>query len=283
MRKTVVLASLLVVGFLLLAGSRHSVAESTKVLSPVPAPIVMVLATVQTIEPVTEPEPVVRLTIPPAQNTKLAQQRFARLSVNEHSGALRNGGVPTPDNLGVLQTALAFQEWRSRGRKRPMTVQDALGALAPCMAGLKPCKPTTRQRRWTRNLPMTGLAQPEGWEPRDGTWSQYAENWSKYRDAVTVIFAEGFEPPCQGVPIAWGNAGDDHIAISRGLCKLDCGDTRNWFWGFPKDNLDVPCEIRTEPREPRPTRVASGGTISAASQRLTTTRTQEHDREQRSQ
>ena len=264
MRKTVVLASLLVVGFLLLAGSRHSVAESTKVLSPVPAPIVMVLATVQTIEPVTEPEPVVRLTIPPAQNTKLAQQRFARLSVNEHSGALRNGGVPVSDNLGVLQTALAFQEWRSRGRKRPMTVQDALGALAPCMAGLKPCKPTTRQRRWTRNLPMTGLAQPEGWLPSDGTWSQYAENWSKYRDAVTVIFAEGFEPPCKGKPIAWGNAGDDHIAISRGLCKLDCGDTRNWFWGFPKDNTNVPCEIRTEPREPRPERVARGGMISAA-------------------
>ena len=250
MRRTVVTVFMLVIGVVLLASSEHSEADNTTVLSPVPASVVLVLAPLaaHALEPVAKPEPAVRLMIPSAQNTKLAQQRFARLSINEHSGALRNGGVPTPDNLGVLQTALAFQEWRSRGRKRPMTVQDVMGALAPRMAGLKPQRETKTQQRWTRNLPMTGLDEPEGWEPRDGTWSQYAENWSKYRDSVDLVFREGFEPPCKGKPIAWGCADDDHIAISRGLCKLDCGNTRNWFWGRPEDNLDVPCEIRTVPR-----------------------------------
>lgn len=215
-----------------------------------------------------EPEPVVvepvRLSIPTDQNTKLARQRFSRLSINEHTGALRNGGIVTPDNLAILQTALAFQEWKNRNRSKPLSVQDVVGILAPRMAGLKPQRETRTQQRWTRNLPMIGLAQPEGWEPRDGTWSQFAENWSKYRENVAQVFAEGFEPPCQGKPICWGNAGDDHIAISRGLCKLTCVGTVNWFWGFPKDNTDVPCEQITEPRVPAPLLASRGKTISAA-------------------
>jgi len=233
-------------------------------------PVVRVVAPPAPPEPVLKPEPVaiVRLTIPGAQNTKLAQQRFARLSINEHSGALRNGGKITPDNLGVLQTVLAFQEWKNRSRSKPLSVQDVVGILAPRMAGLKPQRETKTQQRWTRNLPMTGLAQPDGWEPRDGTWSQFAENWSKYRENVAQVFAEGFEPPCKGKPICWGNAGDDHIAISRRLCKLDCVGTANWFWGFPQDNTDVPCEMITEPRLPAPLLASRGRTISAKAARF---------------
>lgn len=253
----VVIGAMLVLGLSTFVISQRSEAGVLKGISLIPKPIISAISRITELVPEPVLKPVVRLTIPSAQNTQLAQQRFVRLSINEDSRALRNGGVPTSDNLGILQTALAFQEWKNKSRRNPLTVQDVIGTFAPCMAGLKPCKPTTKQRRWTRNLPMVGMDQPEGWLPRDGNWSLFAENWSKYRGNIAEVFAEGFEAPCKGKPIAWGCADDDHIAISRGLCKLECVETRNWFWGFPRDNTDVPCEIRTEPRVPAPSRKAT--------------------------
>jgi len=261
MQRSFMAAFVVVLTLMVLASVRSEAEKSHSAVLPT-----FVVPTVKTPEP--GPVPVVvapvRLSIPADQNTKLARQRFSRLSINEFSKPLRNGGVPTPDNLAILQTVLAFQEWQNGDRRKPMTVQDVVGIMAPRMAGLKPQRETKTQQRWTRNLPMTGLAQPEGWEPRDGTWSQFADNWASYRDNVALVFANGFEPPCKGKPIAWGNSGDDHIAISRKLCKLDCVGTVNWFWGFPKANADVPCEMITEPRVPAPLLASRGKTISAA-------------------
>jgi hypothetical protein len=167
--------------------------------------------------------------------------KLARAAANEDSRVLRPAsdggteGVPTADVLAIMQTVSAWARWQHTSQER------AIERLAPHVAGGKPA--LLRRHVVFASLPAFGALQPAAWLPRDGAWSVYGKYWSTFRDAVRELVATGFEPPCDGDPIAYGNEEDAHIAEARGLERLACGDTSG-FWARPRRT--VPARIARE-------------------------------------
>lgn len=161
----------------------------------------------------------------------------ARVVANENSRPLRSiddggtAGVPTEDSYAIMQTIDAWARWQRT------THAKAIRALSPRITGRKP--PASARQAANAELPAIGKAQPRFWLPLEmGVWSVYADNWTKLRAAIAKAAVDGFVPPCPGDPIAWGGDMDDHIAESRKLVRLACGD-RNHFWALPKRVVDA--------------------------------------------
>lgn len=89
------------------------------------------------------------------------------------------------------------------------------------------------QRSWTRGLHL-GEEAPHGW-PRDLDWAgEYRQRFARvYGLSLRIVRGEMGRGPCRGFPIAWGGAMDDHVAIRRGLVRVDCGDTVQRYWERP--------------------------------------------------
>lgn len=174
--------------------------------------------------PPTMPARVLRLRLTSAERVAAA-----RLIANENSAGLRpssdggTGGELYADALGVLQVVHDFAAWTGK------THGQALRALGPHVAGNK--RATRRRHALYRTLPARGTARPALWrDDVDGPWEVYGENWARLRDAVDEAARDGFEPPCPGAVVAWGNESDDSIAESRGLARVQCAGAVNRFW-----------------------------------------------------
>lgn len=157
-------------------------------------------------------------------------------------------GVPTADHFAILQTG------RDLARRRGITLDEAFRVLAPRATGTKP--PLLKQHWWVSGLPGDGDAMPDGWaEGVDGTWSVHAECWARFRVFARALVATNDPGPCPTAPVAWGCSDpeggcyDDPRALARGLCVLDCGDTRNTFWGRPGQGCELDDELTTAARE----------------------------------
>jgi hypothetical protein len=156
----------------------------------------------------------------------------ARVAANEDSRPLRpssgggTSGVPTEDHLGILQVVATV------AKLRRLDPEEALRRLAPRVAGRR--EATRRRQILSAGFPASGGPEPPpGWDPAlDGDWSLHGPLWHRFRAEIDRAVREGFEPPCEGDPIAWGCALDDALAIRRGLCRLACGE-RNRFWARP--------------------------------------------------
>jgi hypothetical protein len=159
----------------------------------------------------------------------------ARVAANEDSRPLRpssgggTSGLPTEDHLGIFQVIAGLSE-RFR-----LDHDEALRRLAPRIAGRRE---TTRRRILVfAALPaLGGLEPPPGWDRAlDGDWRVHGPLWHRFRDEIDRVVREGFEPPCPGALLAWGDEGDDPTAIRRGLCRVDCGSGDNRFWSHPDE------------------------------------------------
>lgn len=158
--------------------------------------------------------------------------KLARAAANEDSRVLRpvddggTAGSPTEDTLAIAQTVDAWARWRHTSHLL------ALERLAPHVAGRRPAQ--LRRHLVFASLPAYGSVQPAAWLPRDGAWAVYGKYWVAFRDAVRMLARDGFVAPCKdGQPIAYGNDVDSSIALRRGLRRLACGDTSN-FWALPR-------------------------------------------------
>lgn len=166
--------------------------------------------------------------------------KLARVAANEDSRPLRragdgNGtaGVPTRDTYAIAQVVHDWAAWQG-------TTHDyALRSLAPHVAGHR--APKRARHAVYSELPATGLLAPLHWErERDGDWRVHGPLWARFRDAVRALVRDGFPAPCASPVIAWGNEGDDHIALSRGLARVQCGDGAvNRYWGKPPSVVDA--------------------------------------------
>ncbi len=197
---------------------------------------------------------------------------LARWCISENSKPLRKhkgwkgdrakrdgtAGVLTEDCFAQAQTVYFFRRWFNEQNNASISERDALRMLGPHATGKKPpivCGPNRRhcpgdRQRWTSTLRERGSEQPSGWvqcthwETNDkgkrvakpdrcsGDWRVARQFWPDARAAAIDIVMDGFQPPCDGEPIAQGGTMDDCIAWRRGLCRLDCGDL-NHFWAEP--------------------------------------------------
>jgi len=164
---------------------------------------------------------------------------ISRVCAHEDSRPLRalsgggTAGEPTEDCLGILQTALTFQS-----EFRYPTTYAAIRVLAPHVTGAREGSP--RHVAYGA-LPAFGLARPESWDEGEyGTWQLHGPYWGRLRDRMVEIAQRGFEPPCPGKPIHWGNADDLQThARKRGLCVLACGEL-NYFVARPGEGCTEP-------------------------------------------
>lgn len=157
---------------------------------------------------------------------------LARVAVNEDSRPLRprsdggTDGAPSADTLAIVQTARAWAAWQGR------SLEASIRALAPYVSGTRPAK-SARHAAYAA-LPAHGSVRPLAWaEDAFGSWAVHGPRWAKLRAAVAELVRHPITQ-CAGEPIAWGGPMDDHIAIGRGLVRLDCGpEVVNSFWGLP--------------------------------------------------
>lgn len=86
-------------------------------------------------------------------------------------------------------------------------------------------------RAWADALPARSESGPPiGW-PAAVPWEAYRQRWDRVLGAHRRWLAGRQPRPCDGIPLAWGMPVDDHVALARGLRRLDCGRTVNRFWG----------------------------------------------------
>ena len=108
----------------------------------------------------------------------------------------------------------------------------ALELHAPRATGSKP--PLNAHQAWTQQLDEDGT-EPAAWRLAHPAlpWERYRERWLRVLRGCQLIVRGQVDRVCREVPIAWGGAMDRHIAERRGLVRVDCGNTRNEFWGRP--------------------------------------------------
>jgi hypothetical protein len=159
---------------------------------------------------------------------------LARVCANEDSRPLRpvkdggTDGAPTADCLGIVQTARSFARWKG------ISVEAAIRRLSPHVTGTR--APKDLRHAAYGALPAQGADRPAPWdETRFGPWLVHGPRWVTLRGTVQQLLAKSSAAltPCNGDPVTWGCKTDEPIALARGLVRLDCGETRNSFWGLP--------------------------------------------------
>jgi hypothetical protein len=190
-----------------------------------------------------EPEPVVA---PPAEppvrkvvhNSAREAEYYTKISVSE-------GNWNRNDAQAILQTLENM-----RGPKESLL--DAMYRQSPHITRRENF--TDPRQVWVSYLPMTGKAPPSlGWlectgkDPQTkralpegcvGTWDSTVNLWLAHRKYVTDLYYSGVVPQVvDGKPVQWGGDMDYWRGVDRGLCPLKSTvETKNTFWGVPKDN-----------------------------------------------
>jgi len=167
---------------------------------------------------------------------------YARLALGEVDSALTTGR-PTDDHVAILQTVENLRRARSDSQERTWTMLEAMQLAAPHITGAREGRTTKRRQLWLRTLPAHGREAPaEGWrdcsthpEPCGDWEGLYGANWVTFRTWAIQQVIHGYEPTCEGEPIAYGcyrepdRCFDDPRALRRGLCVLPCdGAVRFW-------------------------------------------------------
>jgi len=115
------------------------------------------------------------------------------------------------------------KQWKARQRTRPLwRFTDQIKSYCACLSS---------SRAWVRRLPpprADGEPQPapQGW-PAAVSWVRHEPKW---RAALALALSYRSKPdPCPEAT-DWGGDMDVEGALKKGLCVVDCGDTRNTFF-----------------------------------------------------
>ncbi len=106
-------------------------------------------------------------------------------------------------------------------------------------AGWVECTGTRRTWRWRNGQRVqVQTSTPTGC---NGVWANYISVWEATRELAQQLYAGELRArACRrqteehGPVIAWGCSLDTAVAKRRGLVRVDCGDTTNWFYARPR-------------------------------------------------
>lgn len=87
-------------------------------------------------------------------------------------------------------------------------------------------------RPWSLWLRRDG-SRPWGW-PSAAAWPRFAARWLAILAAADRVVAGEIAHRCEAEPEAWGGAVDRERARRMRLVEVDCGETRNAFYVFPR-------------------------------------------------
>jgi hypothetical protein len=103
-------------------------------------------------------------------------------------------------------------------------------------------EPRSARHRWLVGLNLEAT-EPTGF-PETASWDRYRPVWERRTQFTRGLVTGSVRMrPCPVPVVAWGGTMDDHIALRRGLVRVDCGDTENRFWGRPNR---VPMQHRAD-------------------------------------
>lgn len=88
-------------------------------------------------------------------------------------------------------------------------------------------EPLNSRQAWLQGLRLDASPPPTFPRPWEG---RFERAWRSRVRLAERILTEPNRFPCRGPVITWGGAMDDHIAIRRGLTRVNCGVTMNHFW-----------------------------------------------------
>lgn len=118
------------------------------------------------------------------------------------------------------------RRWK-RAKKRWQTLRFIDVVRAYC-AGLGDWKPrVTRRQQWVRELAFD-LDEPEHW-PRKADWGEHVGYWQGALNRAWDWQRGRVSDPCRGKSWHWGGTIDSPFGR---MVAVDCGDTRNTFYGL---------------------------------------------------
>lgn len=147
---------------------------------------------------------------------------LAQLCVSE-------SGWSSPADCAAIHAVL-----RATRRSDELLVETML-RHAPRLFGLRRARhdAAAARHRWVRGLRADG-EEPEHWPLEHGDWGRYRPRWLEVLVFARRLVAGETRARCERAPIAWGGAMDDHVALRRGLVRVDCGATSNRYWARPE-------------------------------------------------
>lgn len=109
----------------------------------------------------------------------------------------------------------------------------------------------TPRQRWLHGLNLRSV-KPDGWPERYPPWKQYRKRWRQVLKRVDDWRRGRLGDPCRGQAWHWGCELD---VPGERMFPVDCGDTRNTFYGLTRrlDNGDKEktARERFKRRDPR--------------------------------
>jgi hypothetical protein len=160
--------------------------------------------------------------IPLGQWSPAAQLWMARAMVAEA------GWLAERDHVGIAY--VLSRRWASM-RKRYPEIQFVHVIRGYC-AGLEPGRAEfTPRQRWLHGLNLQ-LNEPDGW-PRNVSWVRHRVWWQQVLQRAEAWSLGKLRDPCKGRAWHWGGEMD---TPEGKMVEVDCGDTRNIFYGLQKSN-----------------------------------------------
>lgn len=90
----------------------------------------------------------------------------------------------------------------------------------------------TPRQHWLRGLGF-GPEEPSGW-PRDVSWARHQSLWKAALTRSMKWFRGELRDPCRGRALHWGGTID---SPQGRMVPVDCGETRNTFYGLRHDAI----------------------------------------------
>lgn len=123
------------------------------------------------------------------------------------------------------------RRWNAMRRRYPNV--KLVHMIRGYCAGLEPGRAElTPRQRWLHGLNLQ-LREPDGWPRQEASWERHQRWWQQVLKRAEDWSRGRLRDPCRGRAWHWG--GDMDEPDSK-MFEVDCGETRNTFYGLRKVN-----------------------------------------------